>query len=146
MPGGSATVWAALAAALLALSAVLATRGARRSLRDPAGAGTGAGAARAPRASDLERDAAAAEAQGRHADAVRLRFRAGLMRLSERELLDGAPAMLNAEVSRALRSEHFDRLASRFEEIAYGGRQAVEEDVRCARHEWSSVLGPGDGA
>ena len=146
VPGGTSTVWAALAAAVLALSAVLATRGARGALREPGGERAGAGAGRAPRASDLERDATAAEAQGRHADAVRLRFRAGLLRLAERELVDGAPSMLNAEVARALESEHFDRLASRFEEIAYGERQAGEEDVRSARREWSSVLGSGDGA
>jgi uncharacterized protein DUF4129 len=146
VPGGTATAWAALAAAVLALSALLAARGARRSLRDPTGDSARAGAARALRASDLERDATAAEAQGRHADAVRLGFRAGLMRLAERQLVDGAPSMLNADVSRALRSEHFDRLASRFEEIAYGGRQASAEDVRRARREWGSVLGSGDGA
>jgi hypothetical protein len=146
VPGGSITVWAALAAAVLVLTAVLATRGARRSLRDHDGEDARAGGARAPRAGELERDAMAAEAQGRHGDAVRLRFRAGLMRLAERELVDGAPSMLNAEVARALDSEHFDRLARRFEEIAYGGREAGAEDVRVARREWSSVLGSGDGA
>jgi hypothetical protein len=144
VPGGSTTVWAALAAAVLALTAALAARGARRSLRDPTG-GT-EGAARTLRARDLERDATAAEAQERHGDAVRLRFRAGLMRLAELELVDGAPSMLNAEVARALDSEDFDRLARRFEQIAYGGREADAEDVRVARREWSSVLGTGDRA
>jgi hypothetical protein len=145
VPGGSITVWAALAAAVLVLTTALAARGARRSLRDPTGGGA-QGAARTLRARDLERDAMAAEAQGRHGDAVRLRFRAGLMRLAELELVDGAPSMLNAEVARALDSEDFDRLARRFEQIAYGGREANAEDVRVARREWSSVLGTGDGA
>jgi uncharacterized protein DUF4129 len=145
VPGGSTTVWAALAAGVLALTAALAARGARRSLRDPTGGGA-QGAARTLRARDLERDATAAEAQERHGDAVRLRFRAGLMRLAELELVDGAPSMLNAEVARALDSEDFDRLARRFEQIAYGGREAGAEDVRVARREWSSVLGSGEGA
>jgi hypothetical protein len=146
VPGGAATVWAALAAAVLGLTALLATRGARRSLRDHDGEGVRAGAAHAPRAGELEREATTAETEGRHGDAVRLRFRAGLMRLSERELVDGAPSMLNAEIARALDSEHFDRLARRFEEVAYGGRGAGAEDVRVARREWSSVLGSRDGA
>lgn len=139
-PGGTATVWAVLAAAVLALSALLATRGARRALREPYGTGALAGTGPPVRASDLERDATAAQAEGRHADAVRLRFRAGLMRLAERELVAAAPSMLNAEVSRALGSESFDQLARRFEEIAYGGRDAEEGDVLTSRREWSELL------
>jgi hypothetical protein len=93
------------------------------------------------RARDLERNADAAERDGRHADAVRLRFRAGLMRLAESERVQGAPSMLNAEISRALRSQRFDGLARRFEEIAYGGRAAMEQDAEASRHEWSRLLG-----
>jgi hypothetical protein len=141
MPGGTVTVWALLAAAVLALSALLAARGARRALREPYGPGALAGTGPPLRANDLERDATAAQAEGRHADAVRLRFRAGLMRLAERELVEAAPSMLNAEVSRALRSESFDRLALRFEEIAYGGRDAHEEDVLASRRDWGDLLG-----
>jgi Domain of unknown function (DUF4129) len=142
-PGGTTTVWAILAAVVLALSALLATRGARRALREPHAGIAGAGTGPPLRASDLERDAAAAEARGRNAEAVRLRFRAGLMRLAERELIEAAPSTLNVEVSRTLRSERFDRLARSFEEIAYGGREAQAEDVAAARSEWSQLLGSG---
>jgi hypothetical protein len=141
VPGGTATVWAILAAVVLALSAMLATRGARRALREPHGGGAGAGTGAPLRASDLERDATAAEAQGHNAEAVRLRFRAGLMRLAERELIEASPSTLNAEVSRALSSERFDRLARSFEEIAYGGRKADPEDVVASRRDWSRLLG-----
>ena len=55
-----------------------------------------------------------------------------------------APSMLNVEVSRALRSERFDRLARSFEEIAYGGREAHAEDAAAARREWSQLLGSGE--
>lgn len=137
-PGGEGAVWGVLAAAVLALSGVLALRGARRALGGPGtpyAAGDGA-----PSARELELRAQAAETQGQLAEAVRLRFRAGLLRLQERELLDAAPSTLNAEVSRVLRSERFDALARRFEEIAYGGRAASEEDVRLAREEWSHLL------
>jgi hypothetical protein len=142
-PGGATVVWAALAALVLAVSGLLAVRGSRRALRGPA-AGMGVGAEPSMRAVDLERDAASAELQGRHADAVRLRFRAGLMRLAESERVETAPSMLNAEVSRALRSERFDALARRFDEIAYGGRAAMQEDAQVARSEWSRLLGSGE--
>ncbi|HLH13682.1 MAG TPA: DUF4129 domain-containing protein [Solirubrobacteraceae bacterium] len=137
VPGGSATVWGALAAALLALGALLATRGVRRALRDAPSARP---SARPPRASDLEREASTAERQGRHADAVRLRFRAGLMRLAELGRVQDAPSMLNGELARALRSERFDVLARRFEEIAYGGRPAAAEDAEASAREWRALL------
>ena len=139
VPGGSAVVWGALAALVLAAGATLATRRARRALREESGVGPGA--RQAPvRAVDLERAALQAEREGRHSEAVRLRFRAGLAALAESELVAFVPSMSNAEVSRALRSERFDDLARRFEEIVYGGRAAVEEDVRAARLQWSRVL------
>jgi hypothetical protein len=142
-PGGSITVWAVLAALVLAISCLLAVRSSRRALRDPA-AGTNPGGRLPLRASDLERDAGKAEALGRYAEAVRLRFRAGLMRLAERELVEAAPSMLNADVSRALNSERFDALARSFDEIAYGGRAAREQDSADARREWSRLLAIGE--
>ena len=73
---------------------------------------------------------------------MRLRFRAGLMRLAERDLVADAPEMLNGEVARALRSRSFDALAGRFDEIAYGGAHgAGEADAELSRREWRSVLG-----
>jgi Domain of unknown function (DUF4129) len=41
-----------------------------------------------------------------------------------------------------LRSERFDALARRFDEIVYGGRPAGEEDVKVARQEWVALLSP----
>jgi hypothetical protein len=142
IPGGSTVVWAILAALVLALTGMWATRGARRALGDASAA---ASRERAPRARDLERDADAAELEGRHGDAVRLRFRAGLMGLAEAGRLEGAPSMLNADVSRALASERFDALARRFEEIAYGGRAAAAEDARDSQAQWRRMLGSGEG-
>jgi hypothetical protein len=140
-PGGTTTVWGVLAALVLTVSGLLATRGARRTLKPPIASGAVDGIAATMSAAELERAAVAAERQGLHADAVRLRFRSGLMLLVESELVAVAPAMLTAEVSRALHSERFDELARRFEEIAYGGRVATEEDTRSSRREWSRLLG-----
>lgn len=139
-PGGAVVVWGVLAAlALLAIGA-LSLRGARRSLAEGQSGEGAAGLAAALSAADLERAAAQAERDGRHEDAVRLRFRAGLLLLGERDLVDFVPSMSNAEVSRALRSERFDELARRFDEIVYGGRAAREEDVDEARLDWSRLL------
>jgi HAMP domain-containing protein len=136
-PGGTTVVWGALAALVLALSALLTVGRARRALRDaPAQVST----TRPRHARELEREAEAAEREGRNADAVRLRFRAGLMRLAEVGRLEGAPSMLNAEVSRALASEQFDKLARRFEEIAYGGQAAAAQDAQASRRLWSELL------
>jgi hypothetical protein len=140
IPGGSVTVWAVLAAVVLAIGGLLATRGARRALADPRAGHPSGGATRSITPADLERDALASERDGDHAEAVRLRFRAGLMRLSERELVADAPATVNSEVSRTLRSHRFDTLARRFDEIAYGGRPAAAEDVELSRREWTELL------
>jgi hypothetical protein len=139
-PGGSITVWAALAALVLALSGLIAARRARRSLEGPHDGGAGARVEAQMSAADLQRAAVAAERDGRHADAVRLRFQAGLLLLGESELVAFVPSMSNSEVSRALGSRRFDRLARRFDEIVYGGGHAVAEDVESARREWETLL------
>ncbi len=143
-PGGATAVWGALAALALLSCGLLATHGTRLSLRAPAAPGEIDHEAPV-RAGDLERAALDAEREGRHADAVRLRFRAGLMRLSESERLVVAPSMSNAEIARALRSARFDDLARRFDEIVYGNRPAGEADVRATRLEWTKLLGSRSG-
>jgi hypothetical protein len=141
VPGGASTVWAALAAGVLVTSGLLATRHARRSLADPSAQHGREREQRPLRAVDLERAAVAAERDGRHSDAVRLRFRAGLLGLAESERVAFVPSMSNSQVSLALHSERFDELARRFEEIAYGGAPAAADDVATARREWSQLLG-----
>jgi Domain of unknown function (DUF4129) len=143
-PGGTATVWAGLAVVVLVLCGLLAARGARRSLADRTVA-LRAGGAEPLRAADLERAAGAAEREGRHGDAVRLRFRAGLMLLAEKQLVEVAPSTINAEVSRVLRSRRFDELARRFDEITYGGSPAEREDVEVSRREWRHLLNAREG-
>jgi hypothetical protein len=141
IPGGAAVVWGVLAALILLGSVLLAVRGARRKLAEPHVGGARSGMEATLSAADLQRAAALAERDGRHEEAVRLRFRAGLLLLGENELVAFVPSMSNAEVSRALRSQRFDELARRFDEIVYGGRVAAEEDAETSREEWSRLLG-----
>ncbi len=140
VPGGAPVVWVVLGLAIVLLGAALAHHGVRRASREDAATAGAGGRPLLVRAADLEREALAAERGGRFAEAVRLRFRAGVLSLSEKDLLSGAPGMLNAQLARSLRSNAFDRLAGRFDEIAYGGAAADEHDAELARDGWKRVL------
>jgi len=97
---------------------------------------------------ELERAADAAERAGRLDDAVRLRFRAGLLRLGSRGAIRYRPSVTTGEVRRVLGSDTFDELARTFEAVAYGGQSATSPDVDAARREWPRVVStagrPGD--
>ena len=88
----------------------------------------------------LDRDADDAERRGDLERAVRLRFRAGLLRLGDRGAIAYRPSVTTGEVRRALGSDTFDELAQTFEGVAYGGRAAHPPDVDAARREWPRVL------
>jgi hypothetical protein len=109
-------------------SADLRTRG-----RDEHGAG-------AEDPAELERAADAAERAGELDVAVRLRFRAGLLRLGARGAIRYRPSVTTNEVRGVLGSEAFDELARTFDEVAYGGRDAGAPDVDAARREWPRVV------
>ena len=88
----------------------------------------------------LEQAADAAERAGDFDRALRLRFRAGLLRLDARGAIRYRPSLTVGEVRRLLGSETFDELAARFEEVAYGGVGAQPGDVDVARREWPRVV------
>ena len=88
----------------------------------------------------LERAADTAEREGRLDEAVRLRFRAGLLRLGDRGAIRYTPSVTTNEVRHVLGSETFDELARTFDAIAYGGRDAAKPDVDAARREWPRVV------
>jgi hypothetical protein len=89
---------------------------------------------------ELERFADGAEREGRLDHALRLRFRAGLLRLGDRGAIRYRPSLTTNEVRRALGSDSFDELARTFEAVAYGGREAVPPDLDTARREWPRVV------
>jgi Domain of unknown function (DUF4129) len=143
IPGGAVGTGILLGSIALAL-AIVATRQRVGRRLQAAGHATGPGAtAGAPSAAELERAAAVAERERRFDEAVRLRFRAGLLRLADRELVPFEPSMSNVAIARALRSQRFERLARSFDEIVYGGRSAGTEDVDAARSEWPMLLKEG---
>ena len=88
----------------------------------------------------LEILAAEAEERGDHDLAVRLRFRAGVLRLGAARVIPRRLSLTTGELRRLLASPEFDRLGRAFDEIAYGGRVAAAEDTAHARTAWASVL------
>jgi hypothetical protein len=88
----------------------------------------------------LERAADDAERDGDLERALRLGFRAGLLRLGDRGAITYRPSVTTDEVRHALDSHTFDDLARTFEEVTYGDRVAEKPDVDTARREWPQVL------
>ena len=139
IPEGVALMFAA---AILPLAVVLVVRYARgrRGGADTRRRAAGVGTDEAEDPRELERAADAAERAGRLDEALRLRFRAGLLRLGARGAIRYRPSVTTNEVRRVLGSETFDELARTFEAVAYGGRDALEPDLQTARREWPRVV------
>ena len=139
VPGGRPVLYVVLGALVLLVAAVLA----RTSIRRRAAAAVRSGRAGAPDREDpaaLERDADRAAAAGDWDTAVRLRFRAGLLRLDAGEVIEYRPSLTTGEVAAAVRSPAFARVGADFDEIAYGGRAAREADEAASREGWERVL------
>jgi hypothetical protein len=135
-------VWWALAAALIAFLVWMIVRVRQRRVAAVPEHGKKRVAAPADHedAEALERLADEAERAGDLQRAVRLRFRAGLLRLGDRGAIRYRPSVTTGEVRRTLRSDRFDGLAETFEAVTYGGRAADPPDVDAARREWPRVL------
>ena len=91
--------------------------------------------------STLERQADAAERAGDLDGALRLRFRAGLLRLARARVIPARSSVTTREVRRELRSSDFDELARSFDEVVYGRRRARPDDLERARAAWPRVVG-----
>jgi uncharacterized protein DUF4129 len=89
---------------------------------------------------ELERRAEEAERRGDLDAALRLRFRAGLVRLDDAGVVRLRPGLTNSAVSRVLRSPRFDELAGDFDEVAYGGHPATTAQVAAARTAWPALV------
>jgi hypothetical protein len=132
-----------LLAGFVALVAVVATSIARRRGRGGAAGGRRACRDDAEEGFDparLEREADEAERRGELERAVRLRFRAGLLRLDRVGAIRFRPSLTTGQVARSLRQPAFDDLAITFDGVAYGERRASADDVRVARERWPRVL------
>jgi len=138
--GGGSVLWTIVAAIVVALAAWIAVRLARRRTRRDEDALGIVDAEHLLDPRELERLADEAERRGDLEVALRLRFRAGLLRLGRAHALELRPSLTTREARRALRSPRFDRLARSFDEVVYGRRPPRVEDVADARSEWPRVL------
>ena len=133
----------ALAAVLAGVVAVIALLMARRRAATSAAGGAGRRRRAAEEHADpgrLEREADAAERRGDLEVALRLRFRAGLLRLDRAGAIQFRPSITSGQVARRLRLRAFDDLAVTFDAVAYGGRAASVTDLQSARAAWPRVL------
>jgi hypothetical protein len=135
-------VWISVLIGVVALIIVLVVRARHRlAARVPTAKSKGVRIeAEAEDPDSLERAADEAEHDGDLARAVRLRFRAGLLRLGNRGAIRYRPSVTTGEVRRTLSSNTFDELAGTFEAVTYGGRTAAQPDVDNARRAWPRVL------
>lgn len=141
VPGGSPIVWV-LASAVVVLGAFLVAGrlGSRRTRgRLRAGVETSA-AAPGETPAHLEREAERAEREGDLGRALRVRFRAGLLRLQAAGAVVLRPSLTSGEITRRLGSPTFAALARTFDEVAYGGRRPDAADIEAARSGWTRVL------
>lgn len=140
LPGGSWVVWALLAGFVL-IAAVLLTGRVTRRLQTTTAAARAAGDGQGgPDPAALEREASTAEGRGDHAAAVRLRYRAGLLRLAAAGRVRLRPSLTAGQARQQLGSERFDELSETFEQVAYGDRAAAPADAERAREGWPRVL------
>ncbi len=89
---------------------------------------------------ELEVRAGAAEDRGDHAEAMRLLFRAGLIRLDRAGLIDLRPGTTSGTVAAYLGSPEFERVAARFDAVVYGERPATPADPDLVRALTTSLL------
>jgi len=139
VPGGPIVLWMALAGVVLLAAAGITSQTIRRRALAIERARTAA----LPATEDphqLERAAERAERDGDWELAVRLRFRAGLLRLDRRRVLVYRPSLTTGEVARATGSRSFAEIGDRFDAIVYGGRAAEQEDAEAAKRGWAAVL------
>jgi hypothetical protein len=140
LPGGRSTASVLLATAVLLAAAFVAARIARRRSSRILEARHRADIRRLVDPGELERAADEAERNGEFERALRLRFRAGLLRLERAKVIAFYESMTSGEVARQLRSKEFDRIATTFDEVVYGRRPPESPDVRAAREGWPRVL------
>jgi hypothetical protein len=88
----------------------------------------------------LEEAADDAERAGDFATALRLRFRAGVIRLQIEGRIRRGRTTTTRAIGRQLRLREFDDLGRTFDAVAYGGASASADDARVARENWRSVL------
>ena len=135
-PGGVAVT----VAAVLLVTGLLAVGAARRRTRSHEVVAARRRRSGRPDPAALEAEADEAEEAGDLAAAVRLRFRAGVLRLEGAGAVPARADTTSRRLVEAVPSATLADLARTFDAVAYGGRRARPEDVAAARAGWPQVV------
>ena len=138
LPGGPFILTVVVTAILVAITRWLINRRSRAYTSDAAnGYLVDLGADPA----ELEQQAEAAQSEGDHSAAVRLRYEAGLLRLSRADQIVLRADTTAAGAARQIDRPVMDDLTGDFEEVVYGERVATAVDSDRARSGWNDLLG-----
>lgn len=129
-----------LALVVVVLAAVVARRVIQKRARAAGDEESSVDPRRGPRAAELESRADAAEREGHLEEAIRLRFKAGLVRLAEAGAIPGRASLTSEEIARYLDLRAFEEVAATFDEVVYGRRAPAPDDVDRTRRGWAAVL------
>jgi len=144
LSAGPPALWVALAVVVAGLTWFVARRFLTTRVRASAAHEQALAAARDEDPRALDHRADAAEAAGDLEAALRLRFRAGLLRLDARGAIEFRPSISTFEVRRALHDDDFDALAATFDDVVYGGRPPAPSDLTAARERWPRIVKGSD--
>lgn len=140
LPGGRASLWTILGAIVVVGAGLFAARLGKRRARVISRSSTLLAGSGSQDPASLERAADDAERSGDLELVIRLRFKAGLLRLGHARLIEFRDSITSREVSGKLHSPTFDRLAHDFDEVVYGRRAPRTDDVEIAKTSWARVL------
>jgi len=134
----SRNLWIFLALVTLGTGLFFWIRNARRRRTGSASVAP-AGGDRQRNAAEIEERARRAAANGDYSTAVRLWFEGGAVRLAEAGVVSHGPTSTSGAIRRAVPSPTMTALATTFDRVAYGGRDASRDDAEAAEHGWTAV-------
>jgi len=129
-----------IALIVIGLAAVATSRAGQRTILEREAASGVAKRGKRAGARDLAREADEAERRGDFAAAVRLRFQAGLTRLDELGSIELRPSLTASGAASESGIREITRLAEAYERVAFGGRDASENDASVQRAGWSEIV------
>lgn len=92
----------------------------------------------------LEALAAAAANKANYGESIRLRFRAGLVRLEQSRRIADPSHHTNGDIYESVRAEPLLHLQRQFDQIIYGRAEANADDEAEARRNWKHLLNAND--
>jgi hypothetical protein len=142
LPNSHSPLWWAIAAVVVGVAIFFVVRLIRKRVLVAEGGGVRGLPGREQRVDParLEREAEAAEARGELELALRLRFRAGLLRLQRAKVVPARDSLTSGDVQRRLRLPEFNRVAAIFDEVVYGRRPVSAVDVAELQDGWQRIL------